>query len=76
MTRKHSEPGEAGGVGRIDKLARTVLGAVLVGFAFFCPFAKDLGTLVVWGSAALGVILLVTALLGRCPLYRIFGVRT
>jgi hypothetical protein len=76
MTRKHSEPGEAGGVGRIDKIAQIVLVAVLVGFALFCPVAKDLGALAVWGSGALGVILLVTALMGRCPLYRIFGIRT
>ena len=51
-------------VGGIDRVARVVLGLVLVGLAFFAnqPWAY------------LGAIPLVTGLAGFCPLYPIFGV--
>ncbi len=65
-----------GHVGKLDRLVRIALAFILLGFALFCPFAKSLGPITVWLSGSVGAILLITALLGRCPLCRILGVRT
>ena len=67
---------QVGKVGRVDRAARTVLALVLLGFAVFCPFAKTLGPLVIWVSGVVGTVLLVTALVGRCPIYKVLGRRT
>lgn len=69
-------PQEAGSVGRIDRIIRLLLAVVLVGFAAACPFSRELGALVVWGSGVLGLVFLITAVMGRCPLYRLIGIRT
>lgn len=56
-------------VGGIDKIVRIVVGALLV-LAFFLtdgPYS--------W-LYLLGIIPLVTGLLGTCPLYSIFGMNT
>jgi hypothetical protein len=51
-------------VGGMDRIARAVLGLVLIGLAVT-------GTIGVWGW--LGVVPLVTAAIGWCPPYAIFG---
>mgnify|MGYP006303663589 CR=1 FL=1 len=50
-----------------DRVIRVVLGAVLVALAFVGPQTP-------WGW--LGLILIVTGALGRCPLYALFGMST
>lgn len=50
-----------------DRIARFVLGALLVGLA-------ATGAIGVWGY--LGVIFLATAAVSFCPLYRIVGLKT
>jgi hypothetical protein len=58
-------------VGTIDRLLRIILGTALIGFAVgLCgpPYQS------VWGW--IGVIPIVTALWGWCPLYTVFGIRT
>jgi len=65
-----------GHVGSADRAARMILGIVLVTFALFCPFAHSLGPLAVWGSGLVGAVLIVTAAIRRCPLYRLLGIRT
>lgn len=67
---------QVGRVGTWDRLARFILAVVLLGFSLVCPFAKSLGPLVVWSTGLIGAILLATALLGRCPLYRILRIHT
>ena len=52
-------------VGGIDKVARIILGAVLVG----CGFA-GIGT--PW--TFVGIVPLLTGLMGWCPLYPILGI--
>lgn len=54
-------------VGGIDRIARIVLGLVLIGLA-------ATGTVGVWGW--LGVVPLATGALGWCPPYAIFGINT
>ena len=53
--------------GKIDRIIRIVVGAVLIGNVF-----TGLQTPIGW----LGVILVVTGLFGVCPLYSILGINT
>ncbi|MDR5868483.1 YgaP family membrane protein [Halomonas koreensis] len=54
-------------VGGLDKIARIVIGALLIGLALT-------GTIGAWGW--IGVIPLVTGLLNSCPLYALLGIST
>lgn len=54
-------------VGGIDRIARIVLGLVLIGLTVT-------GTIGVWGW--LGVVPLATGAIGWCPPYAIFGINT
>lgn len=54
-------------VGSPDRIARLVIGALLVILALT-------GTIGVWGW--IGVVLIATAVLNFCPIYRIIGVNT
>lgn len=54
-------------MGSADKIARLVLGALLIVLALT-------GTIGVWGW--LGLILVGTAFVNFCPLYRIVGFKT
>ncbi len=51
-------------VGMVDKVLRIVAGLVLIGLTFT-------GTIGVWGW--IGVVPLVTGVIGWCPLYQIIG---
>ena len=54
-------------VGSIDRIARVVIGLVLLGLAFT-------GTIGAWGW--IGVVPLLTAAMGNCPLYSVLGFST
>lgn len=54
-------------VGGLDKIARIVIGALLIGLALT-------GTIGAWGW--IGVIPLATGLLNSCPLYSLLGIST
>ena len=54
-------------VGPIDRILRIVAGLALI-------IATVMGALPVWGY--IGVVPLVTALIGWCPAYTILGIRT
>ncbi|ABV95657.1 hypothetical protein Dshi_3929 (plasmid) [Dinoroseobacter shibae DFL 12 = DSM 16493] len=62
-----------GRIGAWDRALRVALSFVLLGFALFCPFARDLGPVAVWGSGVVGAVVLATALLGWCPIYHLLG---
>ena len=51
----------------VDRVLRTILGAGLIALVFVGPQTP-------WGW--LGLIFVVTGLLGRCPIYAMFGVST
>lgn len=53
--------------GRIDRALRVIVGLVLIALVFVGPQT-------VWGW--IGVVPLVTGLVGFCPLYRLIGVDT
>ena len=54
-------------VGKIDRIIRVVIGIILVGNVFYA-LQHPIG----W----LGVILIVTGIAGKCPLYSIIGINT
>ena len=54
-------------VGSVDRILRVVIGLALVVMA-------ATGTIAAWGY--IGVIPLVTGLIGTCPLYRLLGFST
>ena len=54
-------------VGTIDRIARIVVGVVLLALVFVGPQTP-------WGW--IGVIPLATALIGFCPAYKLFGLST
>ena len=54
-------------VGGIDKILRIIVGIALIA-------ATVLGYLPIWGY--IGVVPLVTGLIGFCPLYPLFGLST
>ena len=53
--------------GTIDRVLRVVAGAALVSLVFVGPQTA-------WGW--IGVVPLVTGLLGNCPVYSLFGIST
>ncbi len=53
--------------GTADRVIRVILGLVLLALVFWGPKTA-------WGW--LGLIPLVTGLVGSCPLYALFGIRT
>ena len=59
-------------VGSVDRSIRIILGLALVALGFLGGWST-LGTIV---SVVIGGILVVTALVRFCPLYRLIGVRT
>ncbi len=54
-------------VGKTDRIIRVVVGIILVGNVFYA-LQHPIG----W----LGVILIVTGIVGKCPLYSIIGINT
>ena len=54
-------------VGSIDKTGRILIGLILLALVFVGPQTP-------WGW--IGIVPLATALIGWCPLYRIFGIST
>ena len=54
-------------LGQIDRIARFVLGALLIVLA-------AMGTIGIWGYV--GVILVGTAFVSFCPIYKVIGLKT
>lgn len=63
-------------VGRIDRLARIIIGAVLIALPFLSGAAILSTTFFAWGSPIVGGILIATGFISFCPLYRLIGVKT
>ena len=63
-------------VGFIDRATRFILGFVLLMSPLLSNSALFEGSAYKWGAVAIGVILIATAGLKFCPLYRMIGIRT
>jgi len=61
-------------VGTIDRIARAVLGVVLL-YVAFASGALD-GTIWQWVAGAAGVVMLAVAAIRFCPVYTLMGVKT
>ena len=59
-------------VGTIDRVLRIIVGLVLIAYAIPLGFPATGWNWVGW----IGVIPLVTAIIGNCPLYSILGIKT
>lgn len=59
-------------VGTVDKILRLVVGVILIAYAIPLGFPKTSWNWVGW----IGVIPIITALIGNCPLYSILGINT
>jgi len=62
-------------VGMIDRVARLLIAAALVWWALISGSAAATG-LLFWAALVVATVMAVTALLSRCPMYRLFGLRT
>lgn len=60
-------------VGSLDKTIRLVLGIALAAWAFL---GMGLASTMSYVALAVGVILIATALMNFCPLFRILGIST
>lgn len=63
-------------VGTIDRVMRLIIGVVLVALPFVTSFALWANPVWMYGAVVVGLVLIVTAALRFCPLYRILGMRT
>jgi len=54
-------------VGTLDRILRVIVGIILISLAFFGPKTA-------WGW--IGLLPLLTALIGYCPAYRLLGIGT
>lgn len=54
-------------MGGVDRILRTLIGVVLLALVFVGPQTP-------WGW--IGVVLLITGLIGVCPLYTLLGIKT
>lgn len=59
-------------IGMIDRVLRIVIGIILIAFALKIGFGNTGWNWIGW----IGVIPIVTALVGSCPLYSLIGVNT
>ena len=58
-------------MGNIDRGLRAIVGLVLLYLAYAGMFSTW-----AWGGYAVGAVMLVTAAVGMCPLYTLFGWNT
>ena len=60
-------------MGTIDRALRAIIGVLALLGAFALGWFSGW---MVWAAAVVGVIMLVTAAVGFCPLYRLVGINT
>lgn len=63
-------------VGTLDRILRATLGVVLLYLAFFSGLPAFEDGLVKYGAMAVGVVMLIVAMMRICPIYSIFGLKT
>ncbi|MDF2369168.1 MAG: DUF2892 domain-containing protein [Rhizobiaceae bacterium] len=63
-------------LGSVDRILRLIAGAVLIVLPFAWQTSLGDQMILFYGLPAAGIILIATALLRFCPLYRLFGIST
>lgn len=63
-------------LGTLDRVSRAALGLVLLYLAFFSGAPLFAAPVWTYSAAGLGLVLLATATLRFCPLYRLVGLKT
>ena len=63
-------------VGTIDRVLRAALGVGLLYLAFLSGLPAFDGTILKYGAAIVGVVMLIVAATRVCPIYSIFGFKT
>lgn len=63
-------------LGKIDRIFRIVLGLALLAAPFVSGMAIFASTTATVVSVLVGLVMLATASMRFCPIYRIFGIRT
>jgi len=63
-------------VGNLDRIARLVLGLILLVVPFITSIPLFQSTAMTVVSVIVGLVLIGTSVVRFCPLYRIFGIRT
>lgn len=59
--------------GSLDRGLRGVIGLALIALVLFTQIANPV---LYWGALVVGMVMLITAVTGFCPAYRIFGLKT
>ncbi|MEH6727086.1 MAG: DUF2892 domain-containing protein [Hyphomicrobiales bacterium] len=63
-------------VGSVDRIIRFIVGAVLIILPFLSSSAFLSGPVMAWLLPLVGVVLIATAFLRFCPIYKILGIKT
>lgn len=63
-------------IGTLDRAVRLIIGLILLAVPFVSSIALFQSTTATIISVVLGVILIATAAMKFCPLYRVLGIRT
>ena len=63
-------------VGSVDRIIRLIAGAVLIILPFLSSSALLSGPVMAWLLPLVGVVLIATAFLRFCPIYKILGIKT
>jgi hypothetical protein len=66
----------SGNVGSIDRFLRLLIGAALIVAPLIGFMGLGANAIVVYAMIAIGGILMLTALFGVCPIYRLLGIGT
>ena len=63
-------------VGTFDRIARLVLGLILIAAPFLTAYGVWQNDIIKYGAVVVGAVLALTAIFSICPLYSLLGVRT
>ncbi|SHF71244.1 Protein of unknown function [Modicisalibacter ilicicola DSM 19980] len=59
--------------GTFDRILRAIVGLALMGLVLFTNLVSPV---LFWGASLVATVLLITALTGFCPAYRLLGLQT
>jgi DUF2892 family protein len=63
-------------MGTIDRVLRLLAGVTLIAMPYFCSHDFWSNPAARWGIPIVGVILVLTAAVRFCPLYKVLGIKT